>query len=207
MYKPIPLARSRSAPASLAKPAISRLERPKPAHQPARHPRERPGTTLLSSIPYPVFERLPEPSVTDRPADTDAPVEHDLTWSAPEQLENATRAAGPGLFVIERRNNTGWSAVYVGMSGTGVGRALRWIVQAPIVIGASVEWNRLRVRIAEAGVDASGASGRAALRRMRDVVVEAIHRTGARVAVSPGPASTGRAPNIRHLGVIPTYFV
>jgi hypothetical protein len=207
MYKPPPPARTRPATKSLGKSLPGRPVRSlQKLHEPPPGVRKLPrASVLLPSVPYPVFERLPEPPAADRDAADDTATGYDLTWSEPEPLQGATRAAGPGLFVVERRGNGAWRPVYVGMSGSGVGRALRWIVQAPAILNVAVAWTPLRARIATAGFDASGASGRAVLRRLRDAVVEAIGRTGARVAVSPGPAATGPAPDIRHLGSPPGY--
>ncbi|GAC1339005.1 MAG: hypothetical protein NVSMB18_06410 [Acetobacteraceae bacterium] len=170
----------------LGKPAPPPPQRWRPPPKGKGHPR-RHGTVLLPALPYPVFERTIDDPVSADDAQGDADRGDDLVWSPPEPLEEATRATRPGLFVIERSRGGRWVPLYVGMSSAGVGQALRWIVQAPVILGLDVDWPTLRVRIAEASFGTDPA-GRAALRRKRDETAAAIERAGGRpVLKGPGP--------------------
>jgi len=141
-----------------------------------------------------VFERLTDP-LPKRQEDGQPSASENLDWSGPEPLVEATRPARPGLFVIERLIDGRWTPVYLGISATSAGQALRWIVQAPTILGLQVAWDAFRVRVAEVGFDTTDAAGRAALRRLRDETAAAIARKGGRVLVGPGPGAP--SPTLR----------
>jgi hypothetical protein len=143
---------------------------------------------------YPVFERLSDP-LPRRDEDKEPDSGENLAWSEPEPLVGATRPSRPGLLLIERLIGGRWMPVYLGMSATGAGQALRWIVQAPAILGLQPAWNEFRARIAEAGFDTTDAAGRATLRRLRDETAAAFARGGTQVLVGPGPAAPSAVRN------------
>jgi hypothetical protein len=166
----------------------------------------RPGAVLLPTLPYPVFERTVADAPRGRDEDGAPGRGDDLAWSSPEPLAGAMRPSRPGLFVIERLSEGRWAPVYVGMSSVGAGQALRWIVQAPAIVGIQADWNAFRVRIAEAGFGTTDPAGRAALRRLRDETAAAIESAeGRQVLVGPGPGAAPAAA-ARSLGAAPPYI-
>jgi hypothetical protein len=97
----------------------------------------------------------------------------DATWQAPTPLNRVALTTGPGLFVIERRTGSQWTRAYVGMSASGVGQALRWIVRAPRILGVQADFDGLRVHVAAAPFDTATPAGRETLRRWHNDVAGA----------------------------------
>jgi hypothetical protein len=94
----------------------------------------------------------------------------DAAWRTPTPLNQVALTTGPGVFVIERRTGSQWTRVYVGMSASGVGQALRWITRAPRILGVQADLDSLRVHVAEAPFDTATPMGRETLRRWRNNV-------------------------------------
>jgi hypothetical protein len=137
---------------------------------------------------------------------------YDLTWFASEPLIQAAARAEPGLFVVERRVGSEWLPVHIGMSASGIGRTLRWIAQAPTILGLRPDWPAVRVRTAIlSGMDSGQRRDRAVLRALRDEVAGTIAAAGvrARLFAPPRPAahSSGLLAGVRwrHLGALPPY--
>jgi hypothetical protein len=136
---------------------------------------------IVRAAPPPEFG----PGSSTAAPDTGSP--DDAAWQAPTPLNWVAPTTGPGLFVIERRTGSQWTRAYVGMSASGVGQALRWIVRAPRILGVQADLEGLRVRVAEAPFDTATPMGRETLRRWRNDVAGADDPAG-NTAVSRGSA-------------------
>jgi hypothetical protein len=151
---------------------------------PGGYPPDWRGRIVRAALP-PVFG-----PTTDAPAPA-AGGPDDAVWQAPSPLDRVGPTTGPGLFVIERRVGSQWTRAYVGMSTSGVGQALRWIVRAPRILGVQADLDGLRVHVAEAPFDTATPEGRETLRRWHSDVAGAVDPAGNTTA--PGgsaPATT-----------------
>jgi hypothetical protein len=124
------------------------------------------------------------------PAAGDAGGPDDATWQAPAPLDRVAPTTGPGVFVIERRTGSQWTRAYVGVSASGVGQALRWIVRAPRILGVQADLDGLRVHVAEAPFDTATPEGRETLRRWRNDVAGADPAGNTTVPGGSAPATT-----------------
>lgn len=139
--------------------------KPPPSGPPGGYPPPWRGGIVRAALP-PVFGPAAGAPAPDAGPD-------DATWRAPGPLDRVTPTTGPGLFVIERRTGSKWTRAYVGVSASGVGQALRWIVRAPRILGVQADLNGLRVHVAEAPFDTTTPEGRETLRRWRNDVAGA----------------------------------
>ena len=144
-----------------------RRKKPPVFGPPGWYPPDWRGGTVRAAPP-PEFGPASGPAPTPNTGSPD-----DATWQAPTPLNRVAPTTGPGLFVIERRTGSQWTRAYVGMSASGVGQALRWIVRAPRILGVQADFDGLRVHVAEAPFDTATPAGRETLRRWHNDVAGA----------------------------------